>query len=484
MLAWEYPPKIIGGLARHAAYLSRALVADGHRVVVLTQDDPEQPSFEMDEGVEVHRLPVDGPPPRDFIGWVKRLNFQMIERAIHLFTSGRRFDVVHAHDWLAAYAGKTIKHALAIPLIATVHATEYGRNNGLHNDLQRYIGNCEWWLTYEAWRVICCSHFMEDELRRVFQTPADKIRIVPNGIEPPRSSADPDDAAFRARFAQPDESVVFFLGRLVHEKGVHVLLDAVPRILERQPNTRFVIAGEGPLRSDLEALAHALGIASRVVFYGYADDDDRDRFLRTSQVAVFPSLYEPFGIVALEAMAAGTPVIVSRTGGFAEIVRHGTNGLHAEPNNAESLANSVVALLVADGLAEKLRREALREVRERYSWASIAAQTGVVYEDVLREYTQSRWDAAIARRRSEEEAAWNALARLLAGERGKRLSRYADTGSGTSSWNADGAGASGDVAVADRHRDRDWQDAVPFPDGEHAFAGAGMTGTAAFRTPN
>lgn len=389
MLSWEYPPKVIGGLARHAAYLSRALAARGHRVVVLTQDDPEKPSFEMDEGVEVHRLPVHGPPPRDFIGWVKRLNFQMIERAVHLFTSGRRFDIVHAHDWLAAYAGKTIKHALAMPLIATVHATEYGRNNGLHNDLQRYIGNCEWWLTYEAWRIICCSRFMEDELRRVFQTPVDKIRIVPNGIELPRSSHDAEaDAGFRARYAAPHEALVFFLGRLVHEKGVHVLLDAVPRVLQRHRGTRFVIAGEGPLRGELEARAHGLGIASHVTFFGYADDDDRDRFLRSSQAAVFPSLYEPFGIVALEAMAAGTPVVVGRTGGFAEIVADGRNGLHAEPGDAVSLADRVVSLLEDTDQAEKLRQEALRDVRERYTWTSIAEQTAGVYEDVLREYEQ------------------------------------------------------------------------------------------------
>lgn len=414
MLAWEYPPKVVGGLARHAAYLSRALAAQGHRVVVLTQEAAGAPAFEDDAGVEVHRLPVHGPPPRDFVGWVKRLNFQMVERAVHLFASGRRFDIVHAHDWLAAYAGKTLKHGLAVPLVATIHATEYGRNNGLHNDLQRYIGSCEWWLTYEAWRVICCSRFMEDELRRVFQTPKDKIRVVANGVDLPDRAPDPEgDAAFRARFAAPDEALVFFIGRLVYEKGVHVLLEAVPRILQRRPRTRFVIAGEGPLRAELEARAQALGVASRVTFYGYADDEARDRFLRTSQAAVFPSLYEPFGIVALEAMAAGTPVVVGRTGGFAEIVRHGANGLHAEPGDAASLAEAVLSVLSADGLADTLRKAAQREVRERYAWAGIAEQTAAVYEEVLDEYERTSWEAAEARRRSEAAAVWNALVRLV-----------------------------------------------------------------------
>jgi len=424
MLSWEYPPKVVGGLARHVAYLSRALAALGHRVTVLTHEAPGAPAREWDNGVEVHRLPVPGPAPLDFPGWVMRLNLEMVERALHLFACGQRFDLVHAHDWLAAYAGKALKHGLGLPLVATVHATEYGRNNGLHNDLQRHIGNVEWWLTYEAWRVICCSRYMEEEVRRVFQLPADKIRVVPNGVTLPPPGDPQADAAFRTRFAEPHEALVFFLGRLVHEKGVHVLLDAVPLILDRHPATRFVIAGEGPARPDLEAQAQRLGIAGRVTFFGYVNDQDRDRFLRTAQAAVFPSLYEPFGIVALEAMAAGTPVVASATGGFREIVRHGHNGLLALPGSPESLAENVSALLRAPGLAEKLRDTALQDVKERYAWRRIAARTAALYDEVLRELEQCTWDAALARRRAEDERRWEMWAGLL-----NRLppGRYTDT---------------------------------------------------------
>src|SRR5690606_28741661 len=117
MLAWEYPPKVVGGLARHAAYLSRELARAGHRVVVLTQEAPGEPAYAVESGVEVHRLHVCGPPARDFVGWVKRLNFEMVERALQLFARGRRFDIIHAHDWLAAYAGKTLKHGFGPPLV-------------------------------------------------------------------------------------------------------------------------------------------------------------------------------------------------------------------------------------------------------------------------------------------------------------------------------------------------------------------------------
>ena len=205
------------------------------------------------------------------------------------------------------------------------------------------------------------------------------------------------------------------------------------------------------------------GVAPR---YGYADDEARDRFLRTAQAAVFPSLYEPFGIVALEAMAAGTPVVVGRTGGFAEIVRHGANGLHAEPGDAASLAEAVLSVLSTDGLADTLRKAAQREVRERYAWAGIAEQTAAVYEEVLDEYERSSWEAAEARRRSEAAAVWNALVRLVGaaanghaapggavGDETGRVARggfgrytpaadgeaYAGTGAGLAGERADGA---------------------------------------------
>lgn len=449
-LAWEYPPKVIGGLARHVGYLSRALVQAGHHVTVLTQGDAALPPEEKDQGVHVLRLPVHEPRPRDFTGWVKRLNFEMIEQAIRLYAEGQRFDVLHAHDWLAAYAGKTLKHGLAIPLIATVHATEYGRNNGLHNDLQRYISTVEWSLTYEAWRVICCSRFMEQEIHRVFQTPLDKIRVVPNGVPLPAAAAEsiesskgepvsvrpsasdpvsaltPDDAEFRRTLAAPHEPLLFFMGRLVFEKGIHVLLEALPQILLRHPGVRVVVAGDGPLKGQLEQQARALGVAERVTFYGFADDEQRDRLLRVAQVAVFPSLYEPFGIVALEAMAAGVPVVVGAVGGFAEIVTRGQTGLHAAPGDARALADAVVDVLSNPGLADRLRGAARRDVATKYSWDRIAGATAGIYEEVLAEYGNSRW----ARRPRPGPLAAGSTARdeapspPLAGGVG----RYTDTG--------------------------------------------------------
>ena len=184
MISWEFPPRSVGGIARHVQDLSEALVRGGHDVTVITADAPESPEFENVHGVKVWRNYAGTPQARDFLTWVMQLNFAMLQRAYQLRESGERYDVIHVHDWLGAYTGKVLKHAWRQPLVSTIHATEWGRNNGLHNDLQRYISDVEWWLAYESWQVICCSQYMRSELMEVFQIPGDKISIIPNGVYP------------------------------------------------------------------------------------------------------------------------------------------------------------------------------------------------------------------------------------------------------------------------------------------------------------
>jgi len=424
MLSWEYPPKVTGGLARHVAELSRALAARGHRVSVITADDPESPARERENGLEVHRLRMHNPIPGDFVGSVMQLNMNMIEAGIGLIKNDE-IDIIHAHDWLAAYSAKALKHAFRKPLVATIHATEWGRNNGLNNDLQRYISDVEWWLTYEAWRVICCSEYMRDEVKNVFQTPDDKLVVIPNGVYPEQFNAEVDDLTeFRGRYAAPGEKMVFFIGRLVREKGVETLLYAIPSVLARYPQAKFVIAGKGPAFDHLHKLARELGIYDRVYFTGFIDDETRNRLYRCADVAVFPSLYEPFGIVALEGMAANCPVVASDTGGMAEIVEHGINGLKAYPGNPDSLADNITALLMAPGFASKLRNRAYRDVKTKYNWDTIAKQTASVYEMVMNEYRSSSWCSKTSVR--EEEAFPAGLARFFSTT---AVSRYASTGS-------------------------------------------------------
>jgi glycosyltransferase involved in cell wall biosynthesis len=391
MLSWEYPPKVVGGLARHVQELSEALLERGHEVHILTSECPGEPLDGERQGVHVHRARCGYPATRDFFTSVLNLNFALLERALALAPDLGGVALLHAHDWLVVYAAAALKHAWRRPLVATIHATEWGRNRGLHNDLSRRISDAEWWLAYEAWRVITCSYHMRDEVRSVFQVPPDKLAVLPNGVKRSVFRRTAQAPAVREKFAGPGEKLVLYVGRLVQEKGARVLLEAVPKLLHFAPGTKVVIAGTGPLAGELSARAAGLGVAGQVAFPGFVDDATRDALLTTADVAVYPSTYEPFGIVALEAMAAGTPVVVSDTGGLSEIVVHGVNGLKAYPGDADSLANNLLTLLHDADLARQLAEQAQEDVRDYYDWTGIAGGTEAVYRQVLGEYAESLW---------------------------------------------------------------------------------------------
>jgi glycogen(starch) synthase len=397
MLSWEYPPKVVGGLARHVQELSEALVDRGHEVHVLTSECPGEPLDSQQQGVFVHRARSGYPATRDFFTSVLNLNFALLERALALGSELEEVALLHAHDWLVVYAAVALKHARRRPLVATIHATEWGRNRGLHNDLSRRISDAEWWLAYEAWQVITCSYHMRDEVRSIFQVPPDKLAVLPNGVKRGVFRRTAEAPAVRERFAGSGEKLVLYVGRLVQEKGARVLVEATPKILHFAPGTKLVIAGAGPLAAELAGRAAELGVAGQAVFPGFVDDATRNALLTTADVAVYPSTYEPFGIVALEAMAAGTPVVVSDTGGLAEIVVHGVNGLKAYPGDADSLANNVLTLLHNPELARELAEQALEDVRDFYDWSGIAGATEEVYRQVLGEYAGSPWGQEVDR---------------------------------------------------------------------------------------
>lgn len=390
MLSWEYPPKTVGGLAQHVYDLNAALSREGVEVHLLTCSAPGAPAYEVQGNAHIHRVPVFQISAPDFVTWVLQFNIAVLERALGLFERVGGFRVVHAHDWLVAFAARAVKHAKRLPLVATIHATEFGRNHGLHNTTQNYISNVEWWLTFEAWKVIVCSRYMENELKYVFQLPADKVRVIPNGVDP-ENYLRRSDRVRRDFYAAPEERMVFYVGRLVREKGVQVLLHAVPRVLEQMPNTKFVIGGKGPYLEELQAQADRLGIAPRVYFTGYIDDGARNALYHWADVAVFPSLYEPFGIVALEAMAAKTPVVASGTGGLGEIIDHGWDGLKVPPGDSQALAEQILLVLQNPGRARMLRERAFRKVREQYDWRKSARETARLYREVWRERLSAPW---------------------------------------------------------------------------------------------
>jgi len=387
MLSWEYPPHTVGGLARHVYDLSCALAAQGMNVHVIT-NHPEGTGQEYQywNGVHVHRVATyqSESEPRDFSDWAFQLNLVLYEYACRLNKELGGFDLVHAHDWLVAYAASSLKNRCRLPLLTTIHATEHGRNRGIHTPAQRYIHQVEWWLTHESQKVICCSNYMEGEIKTIFNLPRDKIRTIPNGVNPDNLKPEPFSEDWRLKFARPQEKMVLYVGRLVKEKGVDTLVEAIPHIVREYPGVKFVIAGRGPHQGEIMKKARELGIEEYMVFSGFVQDEDRNRLYACSDVAVFPSCYEPFGIVAIEAMAAGTPLVVGDTGGFREIVEHQVDGLKFNPGDVKDLAQCIIRLLKEERLAENLRLSGWQKVVSRYSWDNIARQTGSVYSEIIK----------------------------------------------------------------------------------------------------
>lgn len=211
MLTWEYPPRIVGGIARVVHDLSKRLIKDGHEVTVITYKEGDLPEYENDKGVEVYRVENYMIHPNSFIDWTLQLNFNMVAKATELINKNGKFDVIHAHDWLVASSAKTLKQSFGIPLVATIHATEAGRNSGIHNESQRYINDTEWLLTYEATEVIVNSNFMKGHVQSLFGLPFDKINVIPNGINLTNFNGIERDYEFRRQYAMDNEKLFYML---------------------------------------------------------------------------------------------------------------------------------------------------------------------------------------------------------------------------------------------------------------------------------
>ncbi|MFY0545310.1 1,4-alpha-glucan branching protein domain-containing protein [Brevibacillus sp. H7] len=386
MLSWEFPPQVVGGLSKAVYDLSRHLVRQNVEVHVLTGYAHGAPEREVVEGIHVYRLCTYQPGNQtDFLDWVFQLNMAMLDELDHLMRLGFEPDVIHAHDWLVGFAAMEAKRRYQLPLATTIHALEHGRNQGIHTPLQQRIHQLEGDLIAMSDHVFVCSRYMADELRRLFGFPVERTLIVPNGMELPDWNTAEEEKnlrRLREQIGADSGRVVFFVGRMVREKGVQLLLEAAPHILQRHGDVTFVLAGRGPMLEELGRQAQELGIADRTRFLGFVDDERRNQLFRLADVAVFPSLYEPFGIVALEAMAFGTPLLVADTGGLREIVRHTENGATMYAGDVQSLINQLCWLLEHPEQCRSMAERARQEIEQYYNWAHLASQSITAYRSL------------------------------------------------------------------------------------------------------
>jgi glycogen synthase len=385
ILTWEYPPLIEGGLARHVRKVAEGLVEQGHDVHVLTRGGEESPTEDEAGGVSIHRV-VEPKRPTDlgeFVAWVERMNSDMLAAGVEI---GDRFDfdVVHGHDWLVAMACDHLAKRFDAPLVTTIHATEFGRHQGWVQDHpQSYIHGVERWITNRSDRVIVCSFYMREQVAEIFGVPDERISVIWNGIDPAdlQPHARPELEALRSRFATPDEKLVLLIGRLVYEKGFQLALEAMPELIRRNPEIRFLVAGSGTHEDELRRQADDLDLMGHGTFLGWMGDDVLHSLYRIADVCVVPSIYEPFGLVALEAMASGCPCIVADTGGLREVVPHEEAGLRFTAKDPGALAETVERIIRDHALRERLIAEAAEHVR-RFDWSDVAAATSELYGEL------------------------------------------------------------------------------------------------------
>lgn len=346
---------------------------------------------ELSKSVTVHRVETPSVNPLDLFNSVVDNNRYLVSKARELHENVP-YSLIHVHDWLTASAGIELKHAWKIPLVTTIHATERGRHHShLPSETSHNINQLEWQVCFESWRLIVCSSYMAGELRRFFDVPLDKVTLIPNGVDvtPFESCSDERVRELKGRFAPNGERLLFYVGRITPEKGIQVLLQALPSILERHPNVRLLVAGRNS--EQMQPLVDELGIEEAVELLGFVDSETRDCLYRSVDAAVFPSLYEPFGIVALEAMAAGCNVIASEVGGLAEVVDHRRTGLTVRANDSQSIAWAVDQIFTDQVQAHAMRARALQEVTRSYNWGAIAASTVNMYRAVEAQRKGVNW---------------------------------------------------------------------------------------------
>jgi glycosyltransferase involved in cell wall biosynthesis len=405
---WEYPPKLVGGLGTYAEYVTHEFVDIGHDVSVFTLNEGDLKTREILKGVEVHRpLIADASNIFPFFvvddlkKWgtnIKLFNDIFIYNILSAtkFLNGLikkekcNFDIVCVHDWLSSISGLVIKNESKIPVVFHAHSTEWGRSGGYGSEV---VSHLEGAMAQNSDRIITVSYAMQQDLIK-HGWPPSKISVVWNGVDPerynPRKCQQEDIEKTREKYGVPkDWNMLLFIGRLTWVKGVRNLLQAMPSVLREYPNTKLVILGKGEQQADIAETADRLGIKDKVVYrFDFVPENERILNYAASDVCIFPSTYEPFGIVSLEAMAMEKPLVVGARGvvGFREqVISVGPdqNGVHINGEDPSDIAWGIKEVLRNPEKARNWGENGRKRVIEYFTWRKAAEETLKIYESLL-----------------------------------------------------------------------------------------------------
>ncbi len=388
MLTWDFPPRHTGGTAAHVDGLSRALADAGHDVVVLTSSDRRADAEAERTGpVRVLRADVGLPhiPEERSLALTASADHALAQLALdaHSPIAGWRPDVVHGHDWKVGWAADTLAHHYDVPFVLTMHGTERVRHGGnLPIGEPTDVHSIEWWLAFRADRLIASTRFMVDQLVTGFELAPDHVVRIPNGINPTWWGGH-DRPAERER-------LVVSWGRVQYEKGFQVLARSMAELRPRVPGISCVIAGRGSYLPELQTQIDVEGVSDLIELPGYLSGGELRSLVHRAGCVVIPSLYEPFGLVALEALAAGAPLIVARTGGLAELIVDTGAGVTFEPGSPDDLARAIERVLGNPELAGELTRRARDLIETKYAWDAVATSVVEVYDASIERRTLHR----------------------------------------------------------------------------------------------
>lgn len=382
-LATEYPPAPGYGLSRYIYEFSKALSKKCSKLHIVTRNYSNGKDVENKDGVSVHY--TDEVLPFDHYDWISNTvlaNVKLLEQAVAVIKKHGPFDIVTIHDWLGALAGKSIKQVFDIPLVLFMHDTEIGKSGEKLSAQQAYVAEIEKWVCDHAHTIIACSDFLKKEISKHYHVSEDKIRVIHCGFNPDTFKIGKTNLPrYREIFANKDQILAGFIGRFSHVKGTHLIVESARELISRHPSLKFAFIGDGYLKDKLLARINELGLSDHFYFTGHLNGKVLASFYKILDFLITPSIYEPFGMVALEAAANGIPVIYSDTCGLGELAKIGSFGKPIKPNSIESLIDVTDA--VANNLLteKKLSSELVVNLKSLFDW-NMSAQKLV---DILRQ---------------------------------------------------------------------------------------------------
>lgn len=383
LFAWESLHSIfMGGLGVHVTELAAGLERRGHEMHVITRRGPEQGEYECVDGVHYHR--IDHGLTENFVVSMDMMCQAMAHKFHELTTYVGAFDLIHAHDWLTGNAMKYVMDGYGTRGILTMHSTEYGRDaNNFFDGFAKDIRDTEAAACYHADAIISVSNFLADELQRIYEVPAEKIHVVPNGVNFSAFDGMIDPAAVKTRYGiGPMQPTIFAAGRMSMQKGMDQLVEAIPMVLASYPETKFVISGTGPEKDGVVNKAYEMGLQDHCVFLDTLKRSDYIDLMRAIDICAVPSRNEPFGIIILEAWAAGKPVVATNAGGPREFIWHDVNGFLVD-SCPEGLAHGLGSLLADHDHCRALGANGRRAVEEQFNWDNVSSYTEGVYNHVM-----------------------------------------------------------------------------------------------------